>query len=717
MVAYLRVTFLLFISKNSLKSSSQLVLILVVFSSVCCIVKYKENKDFAHNETVSSLAPILDTLEINGDALAFRAKAKGQKYQVYYTLQSEQEQKYFKNLAQNISIAFEGKIEQATTQRNFNGFDFQTYLKTQGIYRTITIDKIVKISENHAIFDKLQLWRRKAILFCERYFPKPMSSYMTGLLFGYLGKTFDEMGDIYTSLGIMHLFALSGMQVSFFIDKLRKLLLRLGVRYDFVSVIQIPLSILYAGLTGFSISVMRALIQKILTNFGIKNLDNFSLTLLILFILSPKFLLTAGGSLSICFAFIIAILGNRFENASQIKKLVFESLVLSFAVLPLLMLYFHTFQPFSIILTFIFSTIFDLLFLPALSLIFILAIFTGIKIGQINFIFEWLEVIVKSSDQIFHYPLVLGKPSLLIFLALLILSGFLIDFWQKKKTRVVLISAIFTLFFLTKNPPESTITILDIGQGDSIFLQDAFNQENILIDTGGRVSFEVNEGWKKRTITPNAENTLIPYLKSQGVGSIDTLVITHTDEDHMGDLLSVINQIKVKKIVTSEGSLTNPTFVTILKKTQAKIQVAQLGQQLKIFDSYLEVIYPLAKGDGKNDDSIVLYGNLNQTKFLFTGDLEATGEAALLSQYPTLDVEVLKAGHHGSKTSSSDVFIKTITPTIGLISCGLANRYHHPNDETLATFTKYHVKIYRTDLQGAIQLIKKGKSWQIVTVK
>ena len=110
--------------------------------------------------------------------------------------------------------------------------------------------------------------------------------------------------------------------------------------------------------------------------------------------------------------------------------------------------------------------------------------------------------------------------------------------------------------------------MVDIGQGDSIFLQDQFNRRNILIDTGGRVQFGARKKWQERTSSAMADKTLIPYLKSLGVSEIDTLVVTHTDEDHMGDLLAVVNQIKVKNILTSEGSLNHTKLIKLLKKNR-----------------------------------------------------------------------------------------------------------------------------------------------------
>lgn len=714
-LVYLVISLLALIWHNGIGACLKLSLILFVFASICMVIKQQETNDFARETKVTEITPILDTIQVNGDQVSFRGKSGKQIYQVYYKVPTEQEQQYFMTLSQSVVLSVSSQLELANQKRNFNGFDYQTYLKTQNIYRVLTIDQILDIKTKKSW--SLPLLRRKAILFCEQNFPQPMSAYMTGLLFGHLGKDFDEMGSIYTSLGIMHLFALSGMQVSFFVDFLRKGLFRLGFRRDVVDLFQIPFSIFYAGMTGCSVSVIRSLIQKVLANFGSKHLDNFSLTLFLLFLIMPKFLLTTGGTLSLLFAFVISMFGDRFEKLPKYRKLLAESLTLSLSVLPLLILYFHNFQPFSILFTFVFSFLFDVLFLPGLSLIFLLAMATGFSLTQVNMIFQWLEGLIKLVDSWHHYPLILGKPTAFVFLAMLVVTGFLIDQWLNRKVRYSLLLILLSLFFVTKNPPLPSITMVDIGQGDSIFLQDRLNRRNILIDTGGRVQFGATKKLQERTTSAMADKTLIPYLKSIGVSEIDTLVVTHTDEDHMGDLLAVANQIKIKRILTSEGSLKHAKFVNLLKKTHAKILVAHVGQRLKIFDRYLEVLYPLASGDGKNNDSIVLHGKLYGKNFLFTGDLEEPGERELLAHYPILAVDVLKAGHHGSKTSSSEPFVKAINPSIALISCGLDNRYGHPSTETLTTFRRYGIQIFRTDESGAIKFEKNSKSWHISTVK
>ena len=143
----------------------------------------------------------------------------------------------------------------------------------------------------------------KLLFGAREHFPQPMNQYMTGLLFGYLDTDFEEMDQLYTSLGIIHLFALSGMQVGFFINGIRKALLRLGILQETVDIWMLPISLVYAGLTGFLFQWFAVSYKKILSQKGIRGMENMAMTLMLLMILMPKFLLTAGGVLSCAYAF------------------------------------------------------------------------------------------------------------------------------------------------------------------------------------------------------------------------------------------------------------------------------------------------------------------------------------------------------------------------------------------------------------------------------
>lgn len=671
-----------------------------------------ERADQSAPEQVTTVQIIPDTIEVNGDSLSFRGRADGQTYQVFYKLASQEEQAYFQKLTGLVQLEVEAEVSLPAGQRNFKGFDYQAYLKTQGIYRTVKITRIKKIVpvQSRNVFDWLSSWRRQALVYVKTNFPAPMSHYMTGLLFGELDSDFDQMSDLYSSLGIIHLFALSGMQVGFFIDKFRWILLRLGLTKETVDKLQIPFSIVYAGLTGFSVSVVRSLVQKILGNLGLRKLDNFAVTVFVCLLILPRFLLTAGGVLTFTYAFLLTVFD--FEDLGQVKKAAVESLSISLGILPVLMTYFYAFQPLSILLTFAFSFVFDVLLLPGLSVIFLLS--PLVKMTWVNGFFVFMEKIIVWVADLGLRPWILGKPSGVILVLLLVCLFLLYDFHRKKNWLLGLSLVLALLFFITKNPLENEVTVVDIGQGDSIFLRD-MRGRTVLIDVGGRVDFAAKEAWQERSRQANAERTLIPYLHSRGVDRIDSLVLTHTDTDHVGDVLEVAKQVQIGRIVVSPGSLTVPDFVATLKKINVPVYVVKVGDRLPIFDAYLEVLYPSGAGDGGNNDSIVLYGRLLETNFLFTGDLEQ-GELDLIATYPNLPVDVLKAGHHGSKGSSYPEFLDHIGAKIALVSAGENNRYKHPHQETLERFDNRNIQVYRTDQQGAIRFLG-WREWQIETVR
>ena len=654
-----------------------------------------------------------DTIKVNGDSLSFRGKAEGHTFQVYYKLQSEEEKEHFQTLTDLHEIELEGKLSEPEGQRNFGGFNYQAYLKTQGIYQTLTIKSIQSMKQVSSwdIGENLSSLRRKAVVWIKMHFPDPMRNYMTGLLLGHLDTDFEEMNELYSSLGIIHLFALSGMQVGFFMDAFKKLLLRLGLTQEKLKWLTYPFSLIYAGLTGFSASVIRSLLQKLLAQHGVKGLDNFALTVLVLFIIMPNFFLTAGGVLSCAYAFILTMTSKEGEGLKAVDR---ESLVISLGILPILSFYFAEFQPWSILLTFVFSFLFDVVFLPLLSILFILSFVYPVT--QFNLVFEWLENIIRLVSQLASRPLVFGQPNAWLLMLLLISLALVYDLRKNIKKLTVLSLLIAGLFCLTKYPLENEITMLDVGQGESIFLRDVTGK-TILIDVGGKAESDKKiEKWQEKATTSNAQRTLIPYLKSRGVDKIDQLILTNTDKEHIGDLLEVTKAFHIGEILVSRGSLTQKEFVAELEASQNKVRSVTAGENFPIFGSYLEVLSPRQIGDGDRDDSLVLYGKLLDKHFLFTGNLEEKREKDLLKQYPDLEVEVLKAGQHGAKTSSNPAFLENLKPEITLISVGKNNLAKLPHQETLTRLETIKSKIYRTDQQGAIRF-KGWNSWRIETVR
>ena len=212
--------------------------------------------------------------------------------------------------------------------------------------------------------------------------------------------------------------------------------------------------------------------------------------------------------------------------------------------------------------------------------------------------------------------------------------------------------------------PFAEVTIINVGQGDSILIREPFNRNNVLIDTG----------------KPTQWNTLQTFLHSKGINQIDTLFITHSDNDHSGNQQNVINTFQVEQLVTEHQDVTTCNM-------------------LLFYD--LNAI----KNEDENQSSLALYTKLNGLTYLFMGDCDVTSEESIIRKYPSIKCDMLKLGHHGSKTSSSDDFLDTVQPRYGLISSGAYKIYHHPSPTTIQKLLARHIPYYDTKEEGDISII------------
>ena len=686
------------------KTVVKVLLVCSLFGSWFVFQKWQQEEASQHLvNTVDTVRILPDTIKVNGDSLTFRGKADGRLFQIYYKLQSEAEKEKFQELSELHEMVVKGKLASPQGASNFAGFDYRNYLKTQGIYQTLTISEIVELKQTSSwdIGENLSSLRRKSVVWIKRKFPDPMRNYMTGLLLGHLDTDFEEMNELYSSLGIIHLFALSGMQVGFFMDAFKKLLLRLGLTQEKFKWLAYPLSLVYAGLTGFSASVIRSLLQKLLAKHGFKSLDNFALTILILFLIMPNFFLTAGGVLSCAYAFILTMTGEEIEG---IRGLVRESCIISLGILPILSFYFSEFQPWSILLTFVFSFLFDMVLLPLLSILFCLSFIYPIT--QFNYLFEWLENIIRYISQLSTRPLVFGQPSLWILILLLITLALIYDYRKNLKKISMLVIVAISLFLVTKHPLENEITVLDMEQGRSIFLRD-MTGKTILLDVGEKSERDKKEAWQERISSSNAERSLIPYLKSRGVAKIDQLVLTTSDTKQLDHVLEISKAFELEEILVSEETLSKREFMDKLKESNLKVRPIKTGEQLFIFGSGLEVI---TSQNSDKKDSMVLYGKLLNQTFLVTGNIE---EKLLTKSYPKLQADVVITHQETAKKKNNVEVFKNLQPKITVISVGKKKTYKEKYGDSNQELGD---SIYKTDQKGGIRF-KGWSTWQIETVR
>ena len=239
-----------------------------------------------------------------------------------------------------------------------------------------------------------------------------------------------------------------------------------------------------------------------------------------------------------------------------------------------------------------------------------------------------------------------------------------------------------------------TVTFLDVGQGDAAVLQ--CGGQSMMID-GGKAK---------------ASSYIYSWLKKNQISHLDVMVATHTDADHIGGLSGALNYAKVGTAycpVTSGTTKTFQSFVKYLKKQGKSITVPKAGDEFSLGGAQVRILGPTDPQAEGNNSSIVLKVTFGDTSFLFTGDAEREEEQELLESGYDLESTVLKVGHHGSDTSTSYLFLRTVNPQYAVISVGADNTYGHPTEAVLSRLRDADVKTYRTDLQGTITAVSDGK--------
>lgn len=585
-----------------------------------------------------------------------------------------------------------GVFKKPKENGNFNLFNYKRYLLSNKINYVVTASKITIIKKNDNVFYTLKNNLLKRIESANR-----SKGYI--LAFLYADKSLIEK-DVYTKyqkIGVSHLFAVSGMHVSLISIVLLKLLNKIKERKRYI-IVSIFLSI-YLFLTNFTISMVRATFQFILffINKSFKlNIDNSNLVLFlfsILVIINPYNIYNIGFLFSFIISFTLIRCSKLIKGKFIIKSLKI-SLISFFSSMPVLINNFFEVNFLGIIL--------NIIYIPFVSyILFPLSLVTVLFPSLDNILYMFISCFEKITD-FFSNIKFLSFPicKMNIFLIIIYYIIFIYILKRKKKLIYKIIIVIISLIFLINNGRivNNEVSILDVGQGDSSLIR--LKNKNILIDTGGNINYDISK------------NILIPYFKSVGIKKIDYLVLTHGDYDHMGEAINLVENFKVEKVIFNCGPYNDLEQELIKVLDKKKIKYYSCIKELNIDNNKLYFLQT-KEYDNENDNSNVIYSELNVYKFMFMGDASVTTEKEIMNKYNLPDIDVLKVGHHGSKTSSSKGFINVINPKYSIISVGKNNRYGHPNKEVLENLE--NSKIYRTDLDGSIMFKIKNNELKIKT--
>lgn len=599
----------------------------------------------------------------------------------YYVDNDEKVKEFKDNYSFGDKVYIEGEIIVPNNNTIPNNFNYKDYLYHKYIYYIIKIDKIKIISKNDNIFLNIKnsIYKRIDTI---KY-----NNYLYAFI---LGKSYyidSEVLNNYKINGITHLFALSGLHVSMFSSIILFILKKIKLSEKLSYFITSLFLIFFAFIASFTPSIVRSVLFFILSSINnvyylyIKPKYLLYIVFSILIFINPFYIYDTGFILSFCISFFILLFNEKNKINNNLLSILVISILSTLSSLPIIINMSYEIN--------ILGFINNLFFIPYVTyIVFPLSIIV-VFISKLSFILNFLiiimEYISKVSSNILNVKLIFPKMSLFLIIIYYVLLILIVKKINLKKIFIIYLSF---LYFRCNFDKNNYVYFIDVGQGDSALIVTK-NNKSILIDTGGKVGSNYSL----------MKSNVIPFFKSIGIRKLDYLFITHGDYDHAGYGIDLVNNFNVKNRFTNKGK-----YNSLEKKLNVK----------SFNNSYIKIdnveIYSLNSKlyNNENSDSLVLLVIIDNYKLLFMGDASINTEKDIKNNYDIGDVFILKVGHHGSKTSSSEEFINSVNPKYSIISVGKNNKFGHPNKEVLDNLS--NSKIYRTDIDGSIMFkIKKDK--------
>ena len=647
----------------------------------------------------------------------------------------DQRKNLYSHIDSGNKIYLTGTYQKGRDRRNPGEFDYDKYLKQNGItglFGSYDMDSIKINSSDKSFFKSFLFTVRKSIdKIIHDLHNQQTAGLLRGLLLADRSEIDFETKNEFINSGVVHILAVSGLHVGYVLVIFIFIFGRFGIYLRSTLTIFGLLGFMF--LTGVPPSVFRAtlmtvvIILSFLSNRTTNIINSISIAAFIILLINPNEIYNPGFQLSFSAVLAIGILHPYFKKIIyklHLKQRWIENILLFIGVslsaqigtLPFTLAYF---SKLSIIALFA-----NLIVIPAVGVIIGIAfitVFVGLFSYSIAIYFAaandlisgWMISFIKYTGSLDFSFLWIRNYSLydaIIFYAGLGLILFVIQKTDKlylKFTLPILLMFSMTIYstfdnkeILEKN--KLNIFMVDVGQGDTFLIQFP-NGKTALIDAGEANPF-----------IDNGERVIIPLLDYLGIKKIDYGFISHLDLDHYGGFISLIYNNRISEIFrpqpdSNKKSLRLEKFLTdrkVKSKSYDKYSFDVGNTKIYFLNDPNSYSY---KSFSSNDKSGVIKIVFGKTSFLFVGDCEHPAEYFLASNFrEMLDSDVLKIGHHGSKTGSSLAFLNLVSPKISLVSAGIKNKFNHPAKSVINSLQKLNSKIYRTDEMGAVLLQSDG---------
>lgn len=630
-------------------------------------------------------------------------------------------------------VSFSGTIIPISEKRNPEEFDYKSYLESQGISAQIKAEALHRLTPNTEIAEWIW-WREQALNLVDKNFSEETAPIAKALLIGFKQDLDSESKQAFARSGLSHIMAVSGLHVGFIVAPFWLLIPFFWTKkYGKIIglIFLIVLLGIYAGITGFPSSVLRASVMAGFLTVGklynrLNNSLNFmAAAAIVLLVFNPSDLFDIGFQLSFAAVLIILLILPSLQASlpywmrtrwyGKPLMVMVISVVVQFGLYPLQVFYFGEIS--------LVSPLANALFVPLLGIVVplsLLSIFITIALPTVGFVLNYpsllfLEAMHRFVTTAATWEWAWATATLetnLIF----IFWGFLVGgiaSWHISALRWKMLIGVLASFVLIMSvktyqqiePAKLIVTYFDVGQGDAALLNTP-SGKNILVDVG-----VWSPGYN------SGKSTILPHLKAAGIPKLDAVILSHPHADHIGGIIDLMEGFPIDVIYNSGyeyDSNLYQNYLELAEKKEIPVVTLTSGDTLAIDPALLMLILG---PDGKiynsdpNEHSIIVEVVYGETEFLFTGDAGAHQEERVLLQYgDLLNTDVLKVGHHGSRTSSSLGFLHQTTPEIAIISLAERNRFRHPHREAVNRLGQTDAELLFTSLEKAIILESDGES-------
>lgn len=629
------------------------------------------------------------------------------------------------------TVRVQGKVacfERATNPGQFSQAEYYQILKID--YKLYEGQLLAGSSSYSRYKEGLYKVKEACGRILDRCFTKENATIMRTMLLGESGQTDQETKELYKRNGIIHILAISGLHISIIGMSLYRLLRRVALPIPLAAPMAVAVMYSYGVMTGMSTSALRAIVMFCmhmaarLLGRTYDLLTALATAAILILLEQPLYLKHSGFLFSFHAVLAIGLFVPAMNHSLPLKIPLVQKSVQAFlsgvcisaVTLPVYVTFYYQFPFYSVLL--------NLLVIPLMSILMITGILTMaigsicIPIGKITAFFSALilELYQKSCalcDKLPYHNLIIGKPQTWQIIAYGSLLVFLVLFHKKIRPLIRYLILTGGIFFLVLRVPMGlTVTFLDVGQGDCIYIQSPTGK-NYLIDGGSS------------SRTGVGEYRILPYLKSKGVRRLEAVFITHPDRDHsnaLPELIAAMNTdgIPIKNLIlpdirTSDRSQEFQDLERMAKEAGLKVQYISRGQGIQEGDWSLQCLHPQAASAGMDSNSYSTVLSLRYHGFsaLFTGDIAGAGEQELVSYINDTkiisELTVLKVSHHGSRNSTTEELLCLVNPAYAVISAGYGNSYGHPHKELLERLEQIDTKVYITYDKGAVTFWTDGK--------